>query len=64
MNKTTHTKGDHWSKIYTLFRKQYPRLKKEAVGFRPQYYDSIIVYMRDGSIVEFDRIYRRAKWIK
>jgi hypothetical protein len=57
-------RGDHWSKIYTMFRKQYPRLKKDAIGYKPQYHDSIVVFMKDGHWIEFDRNWRRAKWIK
>ena len=57
-------RGDHWSKIYTMFRKQYPRLKDHAVGYQPMHHDSIIVTMKDGSKFEFDRNYRRAKIIK
>lgn len=56
-------KGDHWSKIYTMFRKQYPRLKHDAVGYVPKYHDSIIITMKDGKRMEFDRIGRRARWI-
>lgn len=56
-------KKNAWSEIYESFQSIYPNLKKEAVGYRPHGYMSILVYFPDGLRMVYNEVERRARFV-
>ena len=52
-----------WKDIFNNFKSVYPRLSKEAQGYRPYNYMSIVVYLADGTKVVYDDMAKRAKML-
>lgn len=56
-------KKNAWSEIYESFQAIYPHLKKEAVGYCPHSYMSILVYFPDGLRMVYNEVERRARFV-
>ena len=57
------SKKNAWSEIYENFQSLYPNLKKEAIGYHPHGYMSILVYFPNGLRMVYNEIERRAKFV-
>lgn len=57
------SKKNMWSEMYESFQSLYPSLKKEAVGYWPNGYMSILVYFPEGLRMVYNEIEHRAKII-
>lgn len=49
-----------WSDIYKDFRQRLPTLSKFAVDYRPYDFMTIVVYLKDGTMVLYDGLQKRA----
>lgn len=56
-------KKNAWSEIYKSFQSIYPNLKKDAVGYCPHGYMSILVYFPDGLRMVYNEVERRARFV-
>lgn len=57
------SKKNVWSEMYGSFQSLYPSLKKDAVGYRPHGYMSILVYFPNGLRMVYNELERRAKFV-